>query len=171
MVRLSIRLASACDVPAMARVHIAAVRTMCRKHYRSDELTRWIRQGPGLYSGLVRSSTVVVAELDGVVVGFAAASLASGYVRAVYVAPGHAGAGVGRRLLARIERTARVFGVRRLVVDASLNAAEFYERSGYRTQGRRRTGLGLACIRMVKRLGSPARGREAVDIGPRPRLR
>jgi putative acetyltransferase len=176
MVRLSIRLASACDVPAMARVHVAAVRALCRTHYRSHELSRWISQGPGLYRGLVRSATVMIAELDGAVVGFAAASLAHGYVRAVYVAPGHAGAGVGGRLLARIERAARVFGVRRLVVDATFNAAGFYERAGYRKLGRRRTGLGLGCIRMAKVVrvaNSPVRavGRGVVDSGPRARLR
>lgn len=180
MVRLSIRLASGCDVPALARVHVAAVRALCRTHYRPRELSRWISQGPGLYAGLVRSATVMVAEHGGAVVGFAAASLAHGYVRAVYVAPGHAGGGVGQRLLARIERAARVFGVRRLVVDATLNAAGFYARAGYREVGRRQTGLGLKCVRMVKVLrvaNSPARvsrvasGREAVDSGPRARLR
>lgn len=176
MVRLSIRMASACDVPAMARVHVAAVRALCRTHYRAHELSRWISQGPGLYSGLMRSATVMVAEQGGAIVGFAAASLANGYVRAVYVAPGAAGSGVGGRLLARLERAARVFGVRRLKVDATLNAAGFYERAGYRKVGRRTTGLGLGCIRMVKVLqvaNSPARaaGRGAVDSGPRARLR
>ncbi|MBL9100503.1 MAG: GNAT family N-acetyltransferase [Myxococcales bacterium] len=149
---LTIRLAKACDIPALARVHVAAVRALCRKHYRTQELSRWVDQGPGLYAGLVRSATVMVAELDGVVVGFAAASLAKGYVRAVYVAPGHAGAGIGGRLLARIERAARVLGVRRLRLEATLNAEAFYTRAGYRSLGRGRTALGLGCIRMVKPL-------------------
>lgn len=150
---LSIRLARASDVPELARVHVAAVRALCRSHYRTQELARWIEQGPGLYAGLVRTATVVVAELDGAVVGFAAASLAKGYLRALYVAPGHAGMGIGGRLLARIERSARVFGVRRLRLDATLNAAPFYARVGYRSLGRGKTSLGLKCIRMVKPLG------------------
>lgn len=176
MVRLSIRMATACDVPAMAHVHVAAVRSLCRTHYQAHELSRWISQGPGLYSELVQSSTVMVAELDGEVVGFAGASLAHGYVRAVYVAPGAAGSGVGMRLLVRLERVARVFGLQQLTVDATLNAAGFYERAGYRKRERRTTGLGLGCIRMVKLLrvaNPPARagGGGAVDSGPRARLR
>lgn len=150
--RLSIRLATAGDVPAMARVHVAAVAQLCRTHYRPEELARWTNQGRDLYVGLVRSATVVVAERGGDVVGFAAASLAAGFVRALYVAPGHAGGGVGRRLLARIERAARVYGVRRLVLDATLNATEFYARAGYRAVARRRSGLGLTCVRMAKTL-------------------
>lgn len=181
---LTIRLARACDIPALARVHVAAVRALCRSHYRERELARWVDQGPGLYAGLVRSATVVVAELDGAVVGFGAASLVKGYVRAVYVAPGHAGAGIGGRLLARLERAARVLGVRRLRLEATLNAEAFYMRAGYRSLGRGRTALGLGCVRMVKSLpvtksphaalglNSPVRRalRGAVDSGRRPRL-
>ena len=89
--RLSIRLANPADVPAMARVHVAAVAQLCRSNYGPEELARWTNQGPELYMALVRSATVMVAERDGAVVGFAAASLATGFVRAVYVAPGHAG--------------------------------------------------------------------------------
>lgn len=158
VMRLSIRLANRADVPAMARVHVAAVAQLCRSHYRPEELARWTNQGPELYMALVRSATVMVAERDGTVVGFAAASLAAGFVRAVYVAPGHAGGGVGRRLLARIERSARVYGVRRLVLDATLNATDFYMRAGYHAVARRRSGLGLTCVRMAKTL-RPPRGR------------
>lgn len=141
----------------MARVHVAAVAHLCRTHYRPAELARWTNQGPGLYTALVRSATVVVAERGGVVVGFAAVSLAAGVVRAVYVHPGHAGGGVGQRLLARIERAARVYGVRRLVLEATLNATRFYLRAGYRPVARTRSGLGLKCVRMAKVLWTPRR--------------
>lgn len=153
--KLSLRLARVHDVPAMARVHVAAVAHLCRTHYRPAELARWTNQGPSLYTALVRSATVVVAERNGVVVGFAAVSLATGVVRAVYVHPGHAGGGVGARLLARIERSARVYGVRRLTLEATLNATAFYGRAGYRPLARTRSGLGLKCVRMAKLLRPP----------------
>lgn len=50
--RLSIRLANPGDVPAMARVHVAAVAQLCRSHYGPEELARWTNRfralhGPG----------------------------------------------------------------------------------------------------------------------------
>ena len=139
----------------MARVHVAAVAHLCRTHYRPHELARWTNQGPGLYTALV---------------GFAAVSLAAGVVRAVYVHPGHAGGGVGGRLLARIERAARVYGVRRLVLDATLNATPFYSRAGYRPVARTRSGLGLKCVRMSKVLWTPRRLNAPGSGGVRGRL-
>lgn len=156
----TIRLARAADAPALARVHVAAVEALCAEHYRPEELRRWTTQGSGLYVELLRSSTVMVAVRGAEVVGFAAATLARGLVRAVYVDPRHAGGGIGGRLLARIERAARVLGVRRLRLAATLNAAPFYLRAGYRARGPGRTGLGLACVQMEKVLAnSPVRGR------------
>ena len=46
-------------------------------------------------------------------------------------------------------------GVRRLTLEATLNATAFYGRAGYRPLARTRSGLGLKCVRMAKLLRPP----------------
>lgn len=152
VLRASIRLARPGDLTAIARIHVASVRGLCRTHYAPGQLERWVRQGPRLYEWMLRSSTVFVAERGGVVVGFAAVALARREVRAVYVHPRVAGLGVGPRLLQRCERTARAFGIRVLRLSAALNAVRFYERFGWARSAAGRSPHGLPCIHMRKLL-------------------
>lgn len=56
-------------------------------------------------------------------------------IRKVFVEPGLAGRGLGRRLVAAAETRAEATGVRGFMVRANLNAVTFYERLGYRTTG------------------------------------
>lgn len=52
-------------------------------------------------------------------------------IRAMYVAPDHAGEGVGTALLRELESRARERDVESVVLTASLNAVPFYERHGF----------------------------------------
>ena len=61
----------------------------------------------------------------------------------VFVHTQRQGSGIGRSLIAHIERLARERSLSRLVVDSSITAAGFYTRCGYQT---------------VKRLDKPFRG-------------
>lgn len=151
----SIRLAKAADLPGIARVHAASVRGLCAGHYRRGEIDAWLAPGPGLYARLLKSSTVFVAEMAGEVVGFAAVRLATREVPALYVAPSAAGAGLGLRLLRRVERVARAVGIRELRLSATLNAVAFYERSGWRREAEAVGGRGHRCVPMRKRLRAP----------------
>jgi GNAT superfamily N-acetyltransferase len=80
---------------------------------------------------------VVVARLDGVAVGCAGLrphTASAGEVKRLYVAPIARGRGVGRALLAALERAARELGYRRVVLDSAaplVEAARLYESSGY----------------------------------------
>lgn len=150
----SIRLAKACDLASIARVHAASVRGLCARDYSRPEIEQWLAPNPGLYGRLLRSSTVFVAERAGQVLAFAAVRLATREVRAMYVAPAAAGQGLGVRLMQRVERVARAFGLRELRLAATLNAVEFYERLGWRRDRRAAAcPRGSRCVAMRRRLG------------------
>lgn len=88
----------------------------------------------------------VVAVADGVIVGMGALSPASepgsAQIRRMRVDPSWQGRGVGRAVLAELERSAVASGVRRLVLDTTVGqqrAVAFYRAAGY-IEARRGTG-------------------------------
>lgn len=60
------------------------------------------------------------------------ASLDGGAVRAVFVAPDAQGRGIGRALMAEVERMAAAAGVVMLTLQSSLTAVGFYGTLGFR---------------------------------------
>src|SRR5688572_4178504 len=68
----------------------------------------------------------LIADLDGVPVGFGALVLAPAELRACYVVPEAARKGVGTALVREIERIAVENGIERLDLLSSLNAEPFY---------------------------------------------
>lgn len=84
------------------------------------------------------SERVTVAELDGVVVGFAALDWSAGdmaEVTALFVSPSIIGQGVGARLLTALKAQARERAAVGLWLDADPNAQAFYARQGFRLIG------------------------------------
>jgi putative acetyltransferase len=147
-----VRQARPADASALPTVHRAAVHERGSRAYDDAVLDVWGRdRDPDAYPVDEPSVVFVVAErldapddscLDETrVVGFAELRPAGGgfhrvpggygEVRAVYVHPDHADRGVGTRLLARLERAARRHGLRGVGLQASANAAGFYEQRGY----------------------------------------
>jgi GNAT superfamily N-acetyltransferase len=102
---------------------------------------------------------MIVATDGAMIVGFGQLDPGTGEVEAVYVLPERQGKGIGQMLLSNLEEQARVHGISRLDLSATLNAADFYQRAGYAkghvTVHRLPTGLDLPCIRMSKELGEP----------------
>jgi GNAT superfamily N-acetyltransferase len=100
--------------------------------------------------------TISVGLIVRAIVGFGILDVESKRVFAVYVAPGAVLGGVGRRLLEAMEEDARSVGIERLELHATLNAARFYERSGYVDEGATKvtlsTGVELDAVRMSKRI-------------------
>jgi GNAT superfamily N-acetyltransferase len=84
---------------------------------------------PAKVAQLSAERSCFVAELGGQIVGTAA--LDGQEIVTFFVHPGAQGGGIGRRLLARLEQTAREQGLTQLLVDASLTGAPFYQRMGY----------------------------------------
>ena len=68
--------------------------------------------------------------------GGAAANGTTAIVRSVYVCPDHARKGVGRRMMEYLEQDARLAGITRLTMTATLPGVPLYRRMGYRESGR-----------------------------------
>ena len=120
-----------------------------------------------------QSTPVLVAELDGGVVGFAYLSLYRPKVgyrftreNTVYVEPGHRGRGVGRRLLEALHEEARRAGVHAViaVIEAeNATSIRLHERLGFELIGTEREvgfkfGRWLDSIHMELLLSGPGEG-------------
>ncbi|MCB9749431.1 MAG: GNAT family N-acetyltransferase [Myxococcales bacterium] len=151
-----IRRASADDAPGIAAVHVASIRGLASVSYTPAQIDAWTQgKTPDRYRQALAGGEVMFAAARGrEIVGFSAWQ--GDEVRAVYVAPAWARRGVGRQLLAAVERDALARGVRALRLSASLNAAPFYAARGYverrRCSHALRSGDVLECVEMHKRL-------------------
>lgn len=103
-------------------------------------------------------SSVVVAMLDGVVVGTACLiadpATTAGHIRLVAVAHTTREGGVGRTLMLAVEEEARGRGLERLWLNARVSAEGFYHRLGYATVSEQFTSgrTSLPHVRMERHL-------------------
>lgn len=138
-----IRIASPCDAEAISSLIIRALRESNAKDYPPSVIAR-VQQGfdPEAILLMLVKRRVLVAENRQTVLG--TGSLDGDMIRSVYVDPAHQGQGIGRLLMAELERAAIAAGVERLKVPSSLTAEGFYTRLGFRaireiTEGEERT--------------------------------
>ena len=155
MAAFTIRPAGLADAEAMCALHKAAVRRLCLGAYTAEEIEAWLRdrEPAGFRHAMTDGGeTMLVAERDGGVVGFA--SIKGTVLFGLYVDPTK-GRGAGRRLLAAAEDEVRRRGATVLSLQATLNAVPFYRKHGFMRQDRssvRRGGRDLAVLDMTKRL-------------------
>jgi GNAT superfamily N-acetyltransferase len=152
---LKIRKAQPEDCDSIASVHATAVKGIDTDLYTPEEIQAWaVPRNPASYAEAVRSKEFVVAEDGDAIVGFGVLNQETAEVEAVYVIPGAGRRGIGREVLRKLEEQASALGLKVLRLNASLNAAPFYEKAGYEPQERSTyrllTGVEIACIPMVK---------------------
>ena len=98
------------------------------------------------YLGCVDGEPVATGMLD----------LANNEIGALFVLPGFIGRGFGQQMLVYLEALARELEIEEVILDATLNAADFYRRFGYvgteQAIYHSPSGLQLACIPMRKYL-------------------
>ena len=154
---LSIRKAQPDDIIPCLRIQIDALRILCQQDYPPEQLEALIERNIRYSSrGGCRDEITVVAQAEGVIVGFSA--LLGRRISAVYVHPQRVRQRIGGRLLAAIERIAVIHNIRTLRVAASLTARPFYQANGYQVLGesyiRVDKDLRIRCIDMKKQLFS-----------------
>jgi putative acetyltransferase len=151
----TIRRATLADAEALCALHKASVRGLCLGAYTAEEIEAWLRERePEAFRHAMSAGgqTMLVAEREGAVVGFA--SIKQPVLFGLYVDPGR-GRGAGRLLLVAAENLARLSGASRLSLQATLNAVPFYRKHGFMRQDRstvRRGGRDLAVLDMIKTL-------------------
>ena len=153
---LEIKRATPEDANAAFDIRREAIRSQCIGAYTAEQMLTWTRgaaedgytalMAKPFYLGCVEGEPVATGMLDP----------DHREVGALFVRPGFIGRGIGGQMLAHLEQVALALGIEEVVLDATLNAADFYRRRGY--EGSEQSiyhspaGLDLACIPMVKRL-------------------
>ncbi|RXT61025.1 GNAT family N-acetyltransferase [Pseudomonas syringae] len=127
---IEVRPARIADADAISRVVLAALRISNARDYPASVIERvQLSFSPAAIEQLIQQRRVFVASEGNVVVG--TASLEGEVVRSVFVDPDRHRRGVGRLLMAELERVARQAGAVRMVVPSSLTAQGFYWALGF----------------------------------------
>jgi N-acetylglutamate synthase-like GNAT family acetyltransferase len=130
-VECTIRHAREDDAHEISAVILSALRETNAKDYTREIIERIEHSfGPSSVVELIGKRTVFVAAIGSRVVG--TASLDGSIVRTVFVAPDVQAQGIGKLLMAEIERTARARKIAKLAVPSSISAETFYVRLGFR---------------------------------------
>ncbi len=117
---------------ALYEITEAAIRGLAAAHYSPELIAGWMNgRDVAQYEAAIAKGGVIIA-IEGVKpLGFVEAAI--GEITRLFVRPKAAGQGLGRRLLARGVEMAGGGEVR---LNATLNAAPFYERCGFMPLGR-----------------------------------
>jgi predicted N-acetyltransferase YhbS len=130
-VKCDLRAARDGDAEAVSEVIRSALRETNAGDYPHEVIERLEKSfSPAAVLDLMGKRNVFVAVSGQGIIG--TASLDGKVVKTVFVAPDHQGRGVGTRLMAEVERTARNAGLTTLVVQSSVTAERFYARLGFK---------------------------------------
>ncbi|RMO90196.1 GCN5-related N-acetyltransferase [Pseudomonas syringae pv. philadelphi] len=136
---IHIRPATSSDTTAISRLILSALRTSNAIDYPASVIAR-VEQSftPEAIMTLMSQRRMFVAVAGQAVLG--TASLDGRAVRSVFVDPEWHRQGIGRLLMAEVERVARENGVACLVVPSSLTAQAFYAALGFEVVREQREG-------------------------------
>lgn len=142
------------DAPAIAKIWVESIRTLCAAHYTAEELAaRCSGKTPETVRELIRHSAFfIVAESESGIFGFCTCSDFQIIRAALYVAPEAAGRGIGRSLLRAWEEAARKHGIRIMRIHSGRNATGFYRKCGYRLEKEITLSNGIRADEMTKEL-------------------
>lgn len=145
------------DAIPLATLFHRAVREGAAQAYDARQREAWSPAPPTGegWRARVEEAETIVAERDGVLLGFMTLDIDSAYLDFAYVSPEVMGQGVAAALYAVIEGRARVKGHVVMETEASLLAEPFFRRQGWRVIKRQeieRDGVKIPNARMEKRL-------------------
>lgn len=127
---MRLRLYRAGDLPALLVLFYDTVHTVCAGDYTPAQLDAWApkEREEAAWDASLRSRTTLVAEEDGVLLGFGNIG-SDGYLDLLYVHKDHQGRGVAAVLCNFLET---LYPVEKVTVHASETARPFFEKRGYR---------------------------------------
>lgn len=127
---IEIRAAQPHDAPAISRVIIDALRISNARDYSPEVIQRVESNFTAEHIGKLIGTRLVLVALQGQQL-LGTASLDGQVIRTVFVDPAQQGKGIGRKLMAAIERLAQERGASELLVPSSLTAQGFYQQLGF----------------------------------------
>ena len=144
------------DAEAVSDLFMASIEELAVDDYDKDQRAAWASAAEDVagFGANLAGMLSILAEAEGELLGFAALK-DNKIIEMLYVAPDHAGKGVGKALVGVMELLARQRGAEMLTVDASEVACEFFAHLGYEKQARNtvmRAGEWLANTTMTKKL-------------------
>lgn len=145
MPEIRVRPAVEADTDDALRVLRRSITEMCILDHQNDESTLelWLgNKTPDYFARwLASDAALLVAELDGCLRGVGYVTPA-GKIHLCYVEPGYERQGLGAAIVAALEQQARDWGLKRLELESSQGAREFYARLGYRPYACSSLGFG-----------------------------
>ncbi|WEK06266.1 MAG: GNAT family N-acetyltransferase [Candidatus Devosia phytovorans] len=132
---ISIRKAEKSDAPRLAEIAYRAwekgiLPLLTERTGMRDAEKRRLSQAVG-----ETLSRIIVAEVDGIAVGWCSRSSRRAYIPYLFVMPELQGHGIGSRLLRRMESMLELEGAERVQLETpadNVRAVRFYEKQGYR---------------------------------------
>jgi len=120
------------DVSALLRLIEESIEHGCRQHYGpAQRRAVFLTYAETLFVDVVQPFDTIVAERHRRILGLAQLDPRAGRLRALFVTSALQGRGLGRILLAAVERLARARGLRTLEGAMSMNAVDFYRHAGF----------------------------------------
>ena len=146
------------DIKRCAEIFRASVEELAAEDYSTEQREAWTSTADNeqAFEARVGGGLTLIAIIDGVSVGFATLKDAD-KIEMLYVAPEHAGQGVGRTLVDALTRLAAARGAKGLTTEASDVSKPLFEKLGFSAQKRNLVRVGeewLANTTMTKTLGA-----------------
>lgn len=150
------------DVPMLAEIFRASVEELCAEDYSDAQIEAWVASidDEAAFGKRLGGQLTLVATANGAPIGFASLK-GNENLDMLYVHPGATRLGAASMLVDALERLAQSRGAKKLTVDASDTAHDFFKNRGYAPQSRNTVTRGdewLANTTMEKPLGDEKPG-------------
>jgi len=152
-----IRNATISDAVALWAIRTDAIAQVCARVYSAEVIEKWLAVPmPACWGQVLVDKQALVASRDKQAVGFGILDIKAQTIEAVFVSPGHAGTGIGRRILTALETLATRNELTKLSLSSSINAVRFYTMAGYQLERpsmfSHSAGFDMPCYLMTRQL-------------------
>lgn len=136
MINFFIREAKQGDLEQIQQLYHDTVIAINSKDYKEEQIKVWsdISAGSHSFSKKIIEQNFYVADFKNTVIGFGSITDV-GYLDYMYVHKDFQRAGVAKKLLQQIEKTAGELNVERIYSHVSITAKGFFEKHGYSKEG------------------------------------
>ena len=123
------------DADAVAALLVRSIREVCGPDYSNDEaiLSIWCadKTPENMRRGIENPNNYWIVAMDENTIAGTALMTVGGKILLCYVLPEYLGRGFGKQLLNELLRNASILGLRKLTLESTRTAREFYKRNGF----------------------------------------